>query len=274
MAINLRDKYGVRANPPSLDYPTGSVRNKTAPNALDGTPLEKDWANDWVGARDAILSAAGITASGLVETAQSSQVLDSLKKIIATSPKSITVLSAGSGTWAAPSDGHYWVRGWAGGGGSGGVGATGGFGGGGGGGGGYFEKIINVTAGQELAYMVGAGGAAGGTGGAGGVGGTTSIDGATALGGTGGSPNGSGNGGSGGSASGGDFNCSGSAGGQSSETTGGSGGSAPLGGGGPGQSGGDGVAGASPGGGASGKAPNSTGGGAAGGAGRIVIMGL
>lgn len=81
MSLNISTRYGGRANAPSLDYPTGSFKNKTAPAAVDGTPLEKDWANDLLGARDAILAAAGLTANGTADTAQASQLLAALQAL-------------------------------------------------------------------------------------------------------------------------------------------------------------------------------------------------
>lgn len=81
MALTLNTRYGTRATEPSIDYPTGSFKNKSAPDAVDGTPLERDWANDLLGARDAILKAAGILANGAPETAEASQVLEALNTI-------------------------------------------------------------------------------------------------------------------------------------------------------------------------------------------------
>lgn len=83
MAIKLAERYPTRASDPSLDYPTGSFKNKSAPGAVDGTPLEKDWANDILGFRDALLDAAAIVADGNIDTAQSSQTFDALTAYIA-----------------------------------------------------------------------------------------------------------------------------------------------------------------------------------------------
>lgn len=82
MAINLVTQYDTRATAASLDYPSGSFKNISAPGLKDGTPLEQAWANDILGSRDAILLAAGLTADGNVETAQSSQVLDAIYTLI------------------------------------------------------------------------------------------------------------------------------------------------------------------------------------------------
>lgn len=81
MSLSISTRYGSRANDPTLDYPTGSFKNKTAPDAADGTPLEKDWANDLLGARDAILAEAGILANGVADTAQASQLLAALQAL-------------------------------------------------------------------------------------------------------------------------------------------------------------------------------------------------
>lgn len=49
---------------------------------MDGTYLEKDWANDWGGFFQRMLSQAGIAPNGVVDTAQSSQYYDALISII------------------------------------------------------------------------------------------------------------------------------------------------------------------------------------------------
>lgn len=94
MALDIKARYGSRANDPSVDYPTGSIKNKSAPDATDGTPLEKDWGNDWLGARDAILSAASIVADGNVEKVGASQVLAAIQKIALTIANSVTPVVA------------------------------------------------------------------------------------------------------------------------------------------------------------------------------------
>lgn len=81
MSIKLNTEYPSQANAPTSEYPTGSFKNKTAPGVDDGTPLEQTWANDMLGARDAILKAAGETANGRPDTADDSQVLDALTSL-------------------------------------------------------------------------------------------------------------------------------------------------------------------------------------------------
>jgi hypothetical protein len=82
MAINIKAVYPANADSPSLSYITGSFRNDSSPESEDGTPLEMAWANDFLGARDALLQRAGITPSGDVETANDSDVLDAIEFIV------------------------------------------------------------------------------------------------------------------------------------------------------------------------------------------------
>lgn len=78
MAINLFNKYGSRANPPSIDYPQGSIKNRSAPDVKDGTPLDADWANDHQGFFQSILSYFGVTANGTPDKVGASQYFDAL----------------------------------------------------------------------------------------------------------------------------------------------------------------------------------------------------
>lgn len=82
MAIKLSDQYPGRADAPSIDYPNGSFKNRSAPGVLDGTPLDKAWANDKEGFFQGILAEAGITADGQPDKVGSSQYLDALKTVI------------------------------------------------------------------------------------------------------------------------------------------------------------------------------------------------
>lgn len=82
MAIILPNKYPGRANPVSTEYPSGSFKNRTAPDAKDGTYLDQDWANDMSGFLQWLLANAGITANGQVDNALASQYAEALKFII------------------------------------------------------------------------------------------------------------------------------------------------------------------------------------------------
>jgi hypothetical protein len=102
--IILSNTYSGRANAPNASYPQGgSFKNETAPGADDGTPYEQTAPNDVRGFFEALMAAAGLTASGSVETATSSQLFDALtqNEIIgdaAISDVSITKLTSGAMT--------------------------------------------------------------------------------------------------------------------------------------------------------------------------------
>ena len=85
MAINPAIKYAGQINPADANYPYGSARDVSSPGAGDGTPLQEDWVNDFLGWTQAILQAAGIVPSGNPETVVSSQLLTALNTIITAS---------------------------------------------------------------------------------------------------------------------------------------------------------------------------------------------
>lgn len=82
MALDLQNKYPGRFDPKSADYPQGKFKNRSSPTAQDGSYMERDWLNDWNGFFGALLSRAGMTPNGNVDTAQSSQLYDALKNVI------------------------------------------------------------------------------------------------------------------------------------------------------------------------------------------------
>lgn len=83
MALELDSRYPGRFTPGDADYPQGSFKNRTAPGALDGSYLEKDWANDKEGFFQRLMLVAGISPNGSVDTAQASQYYNALLQIIA-----------------------------------------------------------------------------------------------------------------------------------------------------------------------------------------------
>lgn len=82
MALELSDRYPGRFNTPTAGYPQGSFKNRTTPDALDGSYLEKDWANDKEGFFQSLLSVAGIVANGTVDSVGDSQYYNALTSII------------------------------------------------------------------------------------------------------------------------------------------------------------------------------------------------
>ena len=79
--INLESEFSPRVNPADANYPFGSIKDNTRPGANDGTPLAAVWGNDWEGFAQAAMTEAGITPSGLPDTAQDSQLLDAVKVV-------------------------------------------------------------------------------------------------------------------------------------------------------------------------------------------------
>jgi hypothetical protein len=83
MSLKLNERYPGRFSNPTAAYPQGSFKNRTAPGALDGTYLEKDWANDQLAFLSSLLDAAGIAPNGNVDQVGASQYFAALQSIIA-----------------------------------------------------------------------------------------------------------------------------------------------------------------------------------------------
>lgn len=79
--IILEEQFSPRVNPADENYPFGSIKDNTSPGANDGTPLAAVWGNDWEGFAQAAMTEAGITPSGLPDTAQDSQLLAAVKVV-------------------------------------------------------------------------------------------------------------------------------------------------------------------------------------------------
>lgn len=82
MSLKRNERYPGRFSNPTTAQPQGAFKNRTAPNAQDGSYLEQDWANDWSGFFGRLLTVAGITPNGNVDTALSSQYYDALTAIV------------------------------------------------------------------------------------------------------------------------------------------------------------------------------------------------
>ena len=79
MALKIFEKFDPRANPADGNYPTGSIKNESVPGANDGTPLDAEWGNDYVGADAALFDETGVTPSGSPDTVVTSDRLTALK---------------------------------------------------------------------------------------------------------------------------------------------------------------------------------------------------
>lgn len=96
--INLESTYSPRINPADADYPFGSIKDNTSPGANDGTPLSAVWGNDFEGFRQAAMTEAGLTPSGLPDTSQDSQLLAAVKAVASNELR--TELESGGSTIA------------------------------------------------------------------------------------------------------------------------------------------------------------------------------
>ncbi|WP_242209189.1 MULTISPECIES: hypothetical protein [unclassified Pseudomonas] len=172
MSLKLNERYPGRFNNPSAAYPQGSFKNRTSPTAKDGSYLEKDWANDKEGFFQSLLSEAGITPNGVVDSVGSSQFYSAAKQLFNPGRLIGVKVIQTSGTYT-PTTGTKFVLARLIGGGAAGSGAAAtnasqiSVGGGGASGSDLYVLITNPVA---MAAVIGAGGLGvlGGTGGAGG----------------------------------------------------------------------------------------------------------
>lgn len=74
MATNRATRYPGRWGAVSADYPMGVPKNRTSDTAKDGSYFEKDWIADYEAFFGAILTDAGESPNGVVDTAQNSQI--------------------------------------------------------------------------------------------------------------------------------------------------------------------------------------------------------
>jgi len=81
MALNFFNRYTPRAVAPSANYPFGSFLNETVPGALDGSPCEKDWADDFLGFFQKLMDYTGLAPSGIPDTVVTSQYFNALQTI-------------------------------------------------------------------------------------------------------------------------------------------------------------------------------------------------
>lgn len=82
MAISISEQYPGKTAGNTTKYPYGEPRNVDAPGDGKGTPWEAAIVKDDQGFKQAILKAAKVVPSGQPDTADESQYLDALKKIM------------------------------------------------------------------------------------------------------------------------------------------------------------------------------------------------
>lgn len=81
MAISISEQYPGKTAGNTTNYPLGEARNVTTPGDGTGTPWEQAIVNDDQGFKQALLAAAGITPSGVPDTALVSQYLQALQAL-------------------------------------------------------------------------------------------------------------------------------------------------------------------------------------------------
>lgn len=79
MANDIRTLYPSRVNSATSEMPFGSIKNESISGANDGTPLTAEWGNDFEALKQAALTGAGASPSGVTDTALASQVYNALK---------------------------------------------------------------------------------------------------------------------------------------------------------------------------------------------------
>lgn len=82
------------SNAASGAYPQGSFKNVTTPTGVDGSPCEQAWPNDLYGFMQRLVLVAGVTPSGVPDTALVSDLFDATEMIF---NKFISVNDAGTG---------------------------------------------------------------------------------------------------------------------------------------------------------------------------------
>lgn len=83
MAINPGAKYATRIAVPDANYPYGSAQNESVSGADDGTPLEKDWVNDYMGLNQGLLNSESVTPTGTPDTVLANDQIQALEGLIA-----------------------------------------------------------------------------------------------------------------------------------------------------------------------------------------------
>lgn len=73
-----KNRYPGQTDTGDAGFPEGKARNATTLNDGTGFPIEKDWVNDLLGAKQALVDEAGVTPSGDPDKVGASDELDAL----------------------------------------------------------------------------------------------------------------------------------------------------------------------------------------------------
>ena len=112
MAINRSTRYPGRFDDPDAGQPEGAFKNKSGELAVDGSYLEKDWANDWAAFFSSLLN--GEAANGTVDEVGASQLFQALidftvpvGRVIQTVNNVNPSATYPGTTWESIADGRY-----------------------------------------------------------------------------------------------------------------------------------------------------------------------
>ena len=94
MALILPNYYPGRFNAPTAAYPHGSHKNRSTETSNDGSYYEQAWANDIQGFHSQLLSAAGITPSGVPDKVGASDLYNALKGLFSMSGNNLSDLAS------------------------------------------------------------------------------------------------------------------------------------------------------------------------------------
>jgi hypothetical protein len=100
MALDIENSYPSNSNPADSAYPQGSIKDETVPgSSSDGTPIEAQIFNDWLGFFQRLLLEANTVPSGSADTVLASDYFDSLQKIKPTDSASAKPTVAGKNVY-------------------------------------------------------------------------------------------------------------------------------------------------------------------------------
>lgn len=102
MSLKRNETYPGRFSNPTPEQPQGAFKNRSAPGAQDGSFCEQQWANDWSGFFSRLLTVAGISPNGTIDTALASQYFDALIASVKTNLGTAAQRNVGTGATQLP----------------------------------------------------------------------------------------------------------------------------------------------------------------------------
>lgn len=107
MALKRNERYPNRYENPTVQHPQGAFKNRSAPGVEDGSYIEKDWANDWSGFFESLLTVANIQPDGTVDAVGKSQYYNALVKATKEFLGTVASLDVGNGDGQVPDMSYF-----------------------------------------------------------------------------------------------------------------------------------------------------------------------